>query len=136
MKRHLRLVALVLLTPFFIGLSSCSEEPTGRSSFFRPPGWIQGTWKDDAGTSISFTFTTNNFVQNAPDHFDFNSMLKAADGAGEKADVEETSTLDNYRAVIYERDTVYNFNFVKVAAKQIRWTNPKAPHPQVTMTLQ
>lgn len=115
---------LVLLCVVFMCACTSEEEKDDNnydtSSKINPPAWIQGKWKNEAGTVIEFTKSDLKSVDDEGYKFSVLYEFNYWEMKGHDIELIESSTDDSY---IFEyRDaasTKKYFNFVKISDNKI-----------------
>lgn len=101
-----------------------NDNSFGTKSYFNPPEWILGTFRQSSATGlgIGFRFTDNNFcnvMANAAQCY--KEQLQSFANVGGIASVRETITDTGYTVEITLQSSTVNYEFRKISATKIEW---------------
>ncbi|WAC40907.1 hypothetical protein [Pedobacter sp. SL55] len=118
-------IYLVLVTIFLLSCSKKDETPES-SIKISPPTWVQGEWylEGEATKSSAFKITSDDFCIGAFNSYSCNKEALATYSKGKMAaNVKEVKSDTDYSIEITLASQVTTYNFRKVSATKIKWTN-------------
>jgi len=117
-------IILILITSATLSCSGDDNKSSQNNTYFNPPEWIQGTFKQssDANLGVGFKFTDNDFcnvIVNATQCY--KEQLQSFSNVGGVADVEETITDTEYAVEITLQSSTVYYRFLKISSTKIMW---------------
>ncbi|WP_264535339.1 hypothetical protein [Flavobacterium sp. N1736] len=108
---------LILILSLYI-IASCSSNEED-FDVFNPPNWIQGTWKNDAGETLTFTEHDIKYNKKSEKQISFSLETTKFSSNPYPQQISSTSTLYVVDFSQSMQGSTIRFNFVKSSEKKM-----------------
>jgi hypothetical protein len=109
---------LILILSLYI-IASCSSNDEESYGVFSPPNWIQGSWKNDAGETLTFTERDIKYSPKKEKQISFSRETKKLSSNSYSQQISSTPTLYVVDFTQNTQGATIRFNFVKTSEKKI-----------------